>query len=54
MGLVVKSEVKKSVSGLRVSGDLIPALEKKVMEMLKAAAARAKGNGRQTVRPVDL
>jgi len=53
MGLLVKSEVKK-VAAIRVSGDLIPALEKKVTAMLKDAVSRAKANGRQTLRPADL
>lgn len=53
MGLLVKSEVKK-VAGIRVAGDFIPALEKKVAEMLKGSVARAKANGRQTLRPADL
>lgn len=53
-GLVVKSMVKKSVKGMRVSGDFFKALDNVVAMKLKRAAERAKANGRQTVRPADL
>ena len=39
---------------LRVAGDTLDALNKKVEELLDAAAKRCKGNGRATVRPDDL
>ena len=53
-GLVVKSMVKKSVKGMRVSGDFFKALDGTVAQLLVAAAKRAKANGRQTVRPADI
>ena len=53
--LVVRSKVKSSMpKGVRVSGDFVKALDKKVGELLKEAAGRAKANGRKTVRPADL
>lgn len=54
MALVVKSKVRGVVKGMRVSGDFADALDKKVAEIVKEAAARAKANGRATVRPADL
>lgn len=52
----VASKVKEYFSGkeLRTAGDTLEAVNKKVEEMLEAAAARCKGNGRATVRPDDL
>lgn len=52
--LVVKSKIKDAVKGKRVAGDLAEALNKKIEEILKAAAARAERNGRGTVMPHDL
>jgi histone H3/H4 len=54
MALIVRAKVKGVVRGMRFSGDFFPALDKAVADMIKKAAARAKGNGRATVRPVDL
>lgn len=54
MSLVVKSKIKGVVKGMRISGDFANALDKKVAEMVKEAAARAKANGRATVRPNDI
>jgi histone H3/H4 len=54
MALVVRSKVKGVVKGMRFSGDFFDAMDKAVMNMVKAAAERAKKNGRATVRPVDL
>ena len=54
MALVVRSAVKKSVKGMRFSGDFFKALDKKLAADLKEAAARAKKNGRATIRPYDL
>ncbi len=54
--VVVQSKVKdfiKSKEG-QSSGDLVDALNKKVMGLLADAVARAKANGRTTVRPQDL
>lgn len=52
--LVVKSKIKDAVKGLRVSGNLAEALNKKIEELLRAAAERTKANKRGTVMPQDL
>ena len=54
--LIVGSKMKDVVksSGCMSSGDLIEALSEKVHQILADAAARAKDNGRSTVRPYDL
>jgi hypothetical protein len=54
--LVVGSKMKDVVkaAGCMSSGDLIEAVSEKVHALLADAAARAKGNGRSTVRPYDL
>ena len=54
--LVVGSKMKDVVkrAGCMSSGDLIDAVSQKVHEMITNATARAKGNGRSTVRPYDL
>jgi hypothetical protein len=54
--VVVTSKLKEAVKGLdlRMSGDVPDAVNAKVQEMLRAAAKRAKENGRSTLRPYDL
>jgi len=54
--LVVGSKVKEYVKskGLNSSGDMSEALSKKVEELLAEAVKRAEGNGRKTLRPIDL
>ncbi len=54
MALVVKSAVRGALKGMRASGDFFKALDKHVAEELSRAIARAKGNGRKTLRPEDL
>jgi len=54
MALAVKSAVRAQLKGLRVSGDFFKALDKHLAEQLKMAGARAKANGRKTVRGHDL
>ena len=54
MSLVVRSKVKSTVKGMRFSGDFYDALDRSVDTLIKAAAKRAKDNGRATIRPVDL
>ena len=56
LNVVVGSKVKEAVkgSGYRCSGDLVEALNEKVLGMLDAAAERCAANGRGTVRPQDL
>jgi hypothetical protein len=54
--VVVASKVKDIVkaAGLQSSGDLVDGVSDKVHMMIQAAIARAKANGRATVRPYDL
>lgn len=54
--VVVTSKVKEAVKAqdLRMSGDVPDELNRKVTEMIRAAAKRAKDNGRGTLRPYDL
>jgi histone H3/H4 len=54
--LIVGSKVKSVVSeaGCRSDGELAQAISDKVHDMLATAVARAKENGRSTVRPHDL
>ncbi len=54
MALVVRSKVKEACKGMRCSGDFYAAVDRKVGEILKEAARRAKENGRQTIRPTDI
>jgi len=54
MSLIVRSKVKSAVKGMRFAGNFYDALDKKVDEIIKEAARRAKDNGRATVRPCDL
>jgi len=54
--IVVTSRLKEEVSrlGLRCDGALADAVSKKVLIMLKQAAARTTANNRTTMRPGDL
>jgi histone H3/H4 len=54
--LVVKSikEVLPKDSDLRVSADLPEALNKKIEDLIKKAAERAKANHRTTILPQDV
>ncbi len=56
LNVVVGSKVKEAVKshGVRCSGDLIEALNGKVLAMLSDAVARCEANRRGTVRPQDL
>ncbi len=53
---MVVSKVKDAVKAHKCqsSGDFVTALSEKVDELVRAATARAKHNGRRTVRPYDL
>lgn len=53
--LIVASKVRAHLKtkGVKMSGELPAALNKKVMEILDAAANRARGNRRSTVKPQD-
>ncbi|GGI09539.1 DUF1931 domain-containing protein [Egicoccus halophilus] len=54
--LIVQSKVKEAVKGLelRMDSSLPDALNEKINALLQDAAARAKENGRGTLRPYDL
>jgi histone H3/H4 len=54
--LVVGSKVKDAIKaeGCNTAGDLTDALSAEVAAIVKKAAARAKANGRKTVRAADL
>ena len=52
--LVVKAKIKSVIPGYNVAGDVAEALNAKVEALVKAAAARAEGNGRKTVMAKDL
>ncbi|MGV8130773.1 MAG: DUF1931 domain-containing protein [Candidatus Pacearchaeota archaeon] len=52
--LVIKSKIKSAVPDLSVAGEVPEALNKKVHQMLKDAAERAKANGRRTLQARDL
>lgn len=54
MALAVKSAVRAQLKGMRSSGTFFKALDKEIAGMLTKAIARAKGNGRKTLRPEDL
>lgn len=54
--LVVGSKVKEAIKkeGCNTAGDAVDALSDVVAGKIKKAAARAKANGRKTVRGVDF
>lgn len=54
--LVIASKAKDVVrgAGCQSSGDLVEALSGRMHDILSSAVARAKSNGRATVRPHDL
>ena len=54
--LVVASKVKEALKAedCNTAGDAVDALSAEVAKMLKKAAARAKENGRKTVRACDF
>lgn len=54
--LVIASKVKDvtKAAEMRADGELVQAVSDKIHEMLGAAIARAKANGRATVKPYDL
>lgn len=52
--LIIKSNIKEAVSELNVAAEVADALNKKVEQILKEAAERAKANGRRTLQARDL
>lgn len=53
---VVASKVKDAIAkaGLRSAGDLPDAFNEMIAHKIEKAIARAKANGRATIRPEDL
>jgi len=54
MAVVVKSAVRGLIKGMRASDDFFKTLDAVVAAKVKKATERAKGNGRKTLRGVDL
>ncbi len=54
MDLVIKSKIKEAVKGMNVSSSVADALNKRVEQILKEAADRAKANNRKTVMSQDI
>ncbi|HKM50416.1 MAG TPA: DUF1931 domain-containing protein [Candidatus Bathyarchaeia archaeon] len=54
MALVVKSAIRTHLKDMRASGDFFEALDKHLADELAKAVARAKANGRKTLRPEDI
>lgn len=58
MPVIVKAEIKKQAEldgkQLNVSSDFFPALEEKVIKLIKQSCKRAKQNFRNTVMKKDL
>jgi histone H3/H4 len=52
--LIVKSKIKEAVPDLQVAAEVAEALNKKVEQLLKDGAERAKANGRRTLQGRDL
>jgi hypothetical protein len=54
--LVLVARVKRLVNqlGCKMSGEVPAALNELVAEAIKAGVKRTRGNGRSTLRPVDL
>lgn len=51
--LINKSKIKESTD-LNVASDFYEHLNEMVHDLIKKASDRAKGNGRKTLKPVDL
>ncbi len=52
--IIIKSKLKEVVPDLNISSDVAETLNKKVNNLLKEAAERAKANGRRTLQARDL
>lgn len=54
--LIVASKVRQylKAKGVKMSGELINALNKRVVVLLDDAASRTRGNKRSTVKPQDV
>jgi hypothetical protein len=54
MAYVVKSAVRGLMKGMRASGDFFKELDALIVRRVKRASERAKGNGRKTLRGIDV
>lgn len=52
--IVVKAKIKEYTKNFNVSGDFADALNKKVIQLINDAVARAEANNRKTVMAKDL
>lgn len=52
--IISKARTKAAVKKCNVGGEFYGALDKAVRELIKEAEARAIGNKRKTLKPVDL
>ena len=52
--IVVKSKIKDVAGDFNVAGDFAEALDKKVLQLVKDAVERARGNNRRTLMAKDL
>jgi len=54
VNLIIKSNIKEFVPDMSVAAEVADTLNKKVEQILKEAAERAKANGRRTLQARDL
>lgn len=56
MALVVASKIKALIKKdkMKTAGDFVGGLDKVIEHKIEMAVKRAKGNGRKTVRAIDL
>ena len=52
--IISKSRTKAAVSECNVSSEFYEALDNRVREIIAEAEERTLGNGRKTIKPVDL
>ena len=52
--IISKTRTKNAVKKCNVGGDFYGALDAVVRDLIKGAEARATGNKRKTLKPVDL
>jgi len=51
---IVKSAVRDLIKGMRASDDFFKELDALIVRRCKRAVERAKGNGRKTLRGIDV
>jgi histone H3/H4 len=52
--VIIETRVREVAGNFRLTGDFVTHLNKKVSDLILAAAARAESNGRKTLQPHDL